>query len=80
MRYIDADAFKKALFEHCSSKEENLHHFWFDENLIVLIDNVPTVDITEEQAIDKLHETGWLPMHDKEMTKRLRGCNNEDYD
>ena len=29
-----------------------------------LVDNAPTVDITEEQAIDKLHETGWLPMHD----------------
>lgn len=33
------------------------------------IDNAPAVDITEEQAIDKLHETGWLPMHDKIMTK-----------
>ena len=30
-------------------------------------------DITEEQAIDKLHETGWLPRHDKEMTERPHG-------
>ena len=37
------------------------------------IDNAPTVDITEEQAIDKLHKTGWLPMHDKEMTERPQG-------
>ena len=29
--------------------------------------------ITEEQAIDKLHETGWLPRHDKEMTERPQG-------
>lgn len=29
--------------------------------------------ITEEQAIDKLHETGWLPRHDKEMTERQQG-------
>lgn len=29
--------------------------------------------ITEEQAIDKLHETGWLPLHDKEMTERPQG-------
>lgn len=36
-------------------------------------DNAPTVDITEEQAIDKLHETGWLPKHDKEMTERPTG-------
>lgn len=35
-----------------------------------IIDNVPSVDITEEQAVDKLHETGRLPMHDKEMTER----------
>ena len=38
-----------------------------------IIDNAPTVDITEEQAIDKLHKTGWLPMHDKEMTERPQG-------
>ena len=31
------------------------------------------VDITEEQAIDKLHETGWLIRHDKEMTERPTG-------
>lgn len=39
-----------------------------------LINNAQTVDITEEQAIDKLHETGWLPKHDKEMTERP--CSN----
>lgn len=33
----------------------------------------PQVDITEEQAIDKLHETGWLPRHDKKMTERPQG-------
>ena len=37
------------------------------------IDNAPTVELTEEQAIDKLHETGWLVKHDKEMTERLKG-------
>lgn len=30
-------------------------------------------EITEEQAIDKLHETGWMQRHDKEMTKRPKG-------
>ena len=38
-----------------------------------LIDNAPTVEITEEQAIDKLRETGWLIKHDKEMTERPQG-------
>lgn len=41
----------------------------FDE----IIDNAPTVEITEEQAIDKLHETGWLIRHAKEMTERPQG-------
>lgn len=36
-------------------------------------DNAPTVELTEEQAIDKLHETGWLIRHDKEMTERPQG-------
>lgn len=31
------------------------------------------VEITEEQAINKLHETGWLIGHDKEMTDRPKG-------
>lgn len=31
------------------------------------------VEITEEQAINKLHETGWLIGHDKEMTERPQG-------
>lgn len=35
--------------------------------------NAPTVEITEEQAIDKLHETGWLPEHDRQMTERPQG-------
>ena len=37
------------------------------------IAEAPTVEITEEQAIDKLHETGWLPRHDKEITERPTG-------
>ena len=40
---------------------------------IQAIDNAPTVDITEEQAIDKLHETGWMQRHDNEMTERPTG-------
>lgn len=30
-------------------------------------------EITEEQAIDKLQETGWLIKHDKEMTEEPHG-------
>lgn len=41
--------------------------------VIMTIDNAPTVELTEEQAIDKLHETGWLIRHDKEMTERQKG-------
>ena len=40
----------------------------------------PTNVITEEQAIDKLHETGWLIMHDKEMTERLLDIDIETLD
>lgn len=47
-----------------------------------IIDNAPTVEITEEQAIDKLHETGWIIRHDKEMTERPHGewIVDEDYE
>ena len=43
------------------------------DEIIELIDDAPAVEITEEQAINKLHETGWLIEHDKEMTTRPQG-------
>lgn len=43
------------------------------KHILDLIDNAPTVEITEEQAIDKLHETGWMQRHDKEMNERPKG-------
>ena len=68
MRLIDADALRKAF-------NEKIWYFdkasWDEANF--LIDNAPTVEITEEQAIDKLHETGWIIRHDKEMTERPQG-------
>ena len=44
---------------------------WSDVRL--LAEDAQTVEITEEQAINKLHETGWLIEHDKEMTTRPKG-------
>ena len=38
-----------------------------------IIDGAPPIEITEEMAINKLHETGWLIGHDKEMTTRPQG-------
>ena len=37
-----------------------------------IIDNAPAIspEITEEQAIDKLRETGWLQQHDKELAPK----------
>lgn len=40
------------------------------DRIMEIIDDAPEFKITEEQAIDKLHETGWLIKHDKEMTER----------
>ena len=48
---ISREALKKAIFEHCRSEEENFYHFWFDENLIALIDNAPTVDMNTELSV-----------------------------
>ena len=67
MKRIDADELKKAI-------DELFESGGYDSGLVMnTIDNAPTVEITEEQAIDKLHETGWLPLHDKEMTERPQG-------
>lgn len=71
-----------------SELKKALHNFFdgkvIDEPTYILrdvfchIDNAPTVELTEEQAIDKLHETGWLIRHDKEMTERPHIIDNCD--
>lgn len=68
MRLIDADALKDIfLQDRCGDNFLPKHY------VISTINNAPTVELTEEQAIDKLHETGWLIRHDKEMTERPQG-------
>lgn len=71
MRLIDADALEKRFGEECEG--ECPICIYNNEGFPCgLIKTAPTVDITEEQAIDKLHETSWMQKHDKEMTKRPR--------
>lgn len=77
MRLIDADELKKAIeqwfvkvrYYQPNSKSDKMPK----SEVFDAIDNAPTVEITEEQAIDKLHETGWLPEHDRQMTERPQG-------
>lgn len=67
MRLIDADALKE---------EINFTSFWDQNDYCLMrnkIDMAPTVELTEEEAIDKLHETGWMQKHDKELTEQPTG-------
>lgn len=66
VRLIDANALK---YKNLAEVNGRLTYVLTAEE----IDNAPTVELTEEQAIDKLHETGWLIRHDKEMTERPQG-------
>ena len=43
MRLIDADELIKAMSEHGRSETEVINCFWYDENIIALICNAPTV-------------------------------------
>jgi hypothetical protein len=75
---ISREALKKALNANCDTLCPDKNTNWCEHccphnDFEDLIDNDPTVELTEEQAIDKLHETGWLPRHDKEMTERPQG-------
>ena len=71
MRLIDAEALKD-VFNGYHTGTGSQPKFTLGACL-QLIDNASTVELTEEQAIDKLHETGWLIRHDKEMTERPHG-------
>lgn len=72
-RLIDADALEKRFEEQCAGNCDVCIYQAIDGSHCGLIRTAPTVDITEEQAIDKLHETGWMQKHDKEMTARPTG-------
>lgn len=74
MRLGDLDALKSDLKQYFSDGTLESVSAKLAFNMILRkIDNAPTVELTEEQAIDKLHETGWLIRHDKEMTERPKG-------
>lgn len=89
MRTVDADALKSDFQDRlrkAKNWKENALNKGDDElviraeatidficEVIMTIDNAPTVELTEEQAIDKLHEIGWIIKHDKEMTERTHG-------
>lgn len=49
---------RSALKEAVKNRFDNSEYFPF--HFLALIDNAPTVEITEKQAINKLYETGWL--------------------
>lgn len=59
---VSREALKKAIFEHCRSETECLNHFWYDENIIAIIDNAQTVDLWQmrqeatENALKKARE------------------------
>ena len=56
---ISREALIKALLNRCRSEVECLNHFWYDENIIALIDNAPTVE--RPQVEWKCPECGeWL--------------------
>ena len=63
IRPIDANALK----EQIENRAQNIVEIRLDgkcfftvDEILCLIDNAPTVEITEKQAINKLYETGWL--------------------
>ena len=57
---ISREALKEAITEHCRSETECLNHFWYDENIIAIIDNAPTVPLLNEQiAWKKGYECGY---------------------
>ena len=71
MRTIDADALHDTILRDEKLDDKGVN--WAVNRIISHILNAPTVEFTEEDAIDKLHETGWLPKHDEAMTNRPKG-------
>ena len=58
MRLIDADEFSKSIIEACRSETECVNHLWFDENIIKLIDNAPTIKTFTLLDIEEQYRKG----------------------
>lgn len=57
---ISRSALIKAIFEHCRSETENINHFLYDENLIALIDNAPSVETYTIEDIQEVRENALI--------------------
>lgn len=68
MRLADVDKILKDLENNPNLDFSMCDACWGE--IYTTIDNAPTVELTEEQAIDKLHETGWMQNHDRELTEQ----------
>ena len=65
------------MFGECSYNKTGCSDCEIKDKIRKALEERPQGDITEEWAIDKLHETGWLPLHDMEMTERQTGIERE---
>ena len=41
---ISRSELKKAILKHCRSEIEAINHFWYDDTIITLIENAPSVE------------------------------------
>lgn len=65
MRLIDADALKKAICEDQCEKDG----CDYTCSEIAYVCDAPTVELTDEAAIEHLQASGWMQNHDREMTR-----------
>ena len=66
MRLIDGDALIEAIDKLPATP---LWHDMQKEGVIWEILNAPTVELTDEAAIEHLQASGWMQRHDREMTR-----------
>lgn len=76
MRLIDADALEELFREVIAGIAKRgevagaLEHLVRASAMTVeMIRDAPTVELTNEAAIEHLHKTGWMQNHDREITR-----------
>ncbi len=70
---ISRKALKKAILEHCRSEIEAINHFWYDDTIISLIDNAPSVDTFTFDDMKKGINVGYKAGRLTEKWERSRG-------
>lgn len=73
MRLIDADTLKANFINRERNGFQVVYHCAFDEDILALIDNAPTVDVISNEEGYEMYGKGYLQGYERGKSERTQG-------